>query len=156
MCPGVPAAIMRGTNACTPFRMPQRLTSRHPGEVGGRSLPHHAAGEHAGVVAEHVARTEHGVGEVGEGCDFVGVAHVRHEGEDVVACGRRLGERVAFDIGPHDPHALGVESFDQCTADPAAGPGDDGNLPVELFHRGMVAEDERCERMSGSGYPAEQ
>ena len=104
-------------------------------------LPHLAfrRGPDAGVVAQHVDRTERVERRVAQRLERRELGDVGDDTDDVATLVAQLGRRspstgFGVDVGDDHAHALVGEPFDERATDAARAAGDDRDLAGELLH----------------------
>ena len=102
------------------------------------------AADDAGVVAEHVDVAEAVDGLVSEGFDGFALHRVDFDADDAAlllfqARDCRV-ERVGFDVGEDDVHALGGEALGEGVAHSRGSAGDDGGAVAEVAHDGLFLD----------------
>jgi hypothetical protein len=112
-----------------------------------------AAGRGAGVVHQHVDRTERGIGTVFEAIYLIDLADIGRHGDELGAGQLRCGpvERVLAQIGEHQFHADRREALGRGEADAARTAGDDGN--TAFAQRGMLRHRMLLLRMGLVAFP---
>ena len=100
--------------------MPQRLTPSVHSKSDGGALPHQAAREHAGVVAQHVDGAERLVRVLGQRVDVVEVATRRRRTCWCARAGTVSASAAGLDVGRDDAHAVRRERLGEGPPDAAA------------------------------------